>query len=401
MLRLFFVLSLSLCAAISPDGARTVAQVNATLDANPKNPAYTSGNFAGQEAAARAHLASVSRVARDANNQLRLLIRDAREPEVRAAQARVDDLNAYVKAVRDALSNSGQSSQQLEGLVYDFAKEHLSSGIVSSAAALVQLQRDPSFRSSLGGDNAQAAQLMNALAAIDASCKSKYAAIATAKHPSNPTLDPALWCGAAANRQSLLQRSTENLISTSLGHVIKQYVDMKQTLEAKEGFLAVNNDSMLRTIMVDRESLRRELQERYKPQMEQAGLTDVNKLMTEFDPAISGLRAEVERLAPRWQWPATGARDAGAETLARAQVARQFPGAAIRATLLRDAVFKIHKNALGIPLDRYKDGFVLYKMANEPLCRQQSFTYTETFDGTGYQRPSGVKLNYVRFLRCQ
>ena len=29
---------------------------------------------------------------------------------------------------------------------------------------------------------------------------------------------------------------------------------MKQTLEAKEGFLAVNNDSMLRTIMVERES---------------------------------------------------------------------------------------------------------------------------------------------------
>ena len=46
-------------------------------------------------------------------------------------------------------------------------------------------------------------------------------------------------------------------------------------------------------------------------------------------------------------------------------------------------------------------GFVLYKMPDENLCRQQSFSYTETFDGKGYQPSNGVRLNYVRFLSCK
>jgi hypothetical protein len=82
-------------------------------------------------------------------------------------------------------------------------------------------------------------------------------------------------------------------------------------------------------------------------------------------------------------------------------LAKEYPGTALKASVMQDPVFKIVKNRLGIPLERYKDGFVLYKAANESFCRQQSFTYLEKFDGTGYQRPAGVGLNRIRYVNCQ
>lgn len=394
------VMTAVLHGAISADGARVVKDVNASLDKVQKNPAYASGSFSGQEAEARAHLAAVTQAARDGNRELRFLVRDSREPEVRATQARIDDLLQYAESVKAALANSGQSSDQLKGLVYDFVKEHLSGGLVSTAAPLTLLQRDPTANVSIGGDNAANAAILNSLAAIDASCKSKYRQIANQKHPSNPELDPALWCATAANRQSLLAKSTESMAGRTFDGVISEYESLKNQLESKEGFLAIHSDK-LSIIMVNRETLRNELRTRFKAQMDQAGITDVDKLLTRLDPVLNGLRSEIERLAPRWQFPAAGPHDPGAEALARAQVAREYKGIAARASAVRYATFRIHKNALGIPLYRYKDGHVLYKLPAESLCRQQAFTYTETFDGTGYQKPSGVRLNYVRYLRCQ
>jgi len=69
--------------------------------------------------------------------------------------------------------------------------------------------------------------------------------------------------------------------------------------------------------------------------------------------------------------------------------------------VLKTDPWKISKNSLGIPLSRLRQGFVLYKMPSENLCRQQSFSYTETYDGTGYQPSNGVRLNYVRFQACK
>ncbi len=387
-------------AAISADGLRVVKEVNAALDGVPKNTAYAAGDFGGNEAAVRAHLASAASVAKDCNRELRFLIRDSGEPEVRAAQARVSDLMQYVKTVNDALSGSGQNPQQLRAMVFDFVEEYLSKGLVSRGGPLTALQRDPKADVSIGGDTAEMQAVIKELEAVDAGCKGKYRAVVNEKHPANPALDPALWCATAANRQTLLRKSTESMMASGFDVAIGQFTQLKKDLESREGFLATNED-VLKVVMVDRETLRNELRKRYQPQMDQAGITSVDDLLARFDPAIGGLRTEIERLAPRWQFPAAGPHDPAPEALARAQVPRAHPGGAVRATVMSHATFKIHKNALGIPLYRYKDGFVLYKLPAESLCRQHGFTYTETFDGRGYQKPSGVRLNYTRFQRCQ
>lgn len=120
-----------------------------------------------------------------------------------------------------------------------------------------------------------------------------------------------------------------------------------------------------------------------------------------LDDALARLTQEEERLAPRWTFP-SGARDARLEAFAVKGLENWHPGAKkfMRSVMDADA-WRISKNKLGIPLSRSRRGYVLYKMEGENLCRQQSFSYTETFDGTGYQPSNGVRLNYIRFLGCK
>ncbi|MBM3765424.1 MAG: hypothetical protein FJW32_08530 [Acidobacteria bacterium] len=116
--------------------------------------------------------------------------------------------------------------------------------------------------------------------------------------------------------------------------------------------------------------------------------------------ALAALHKEMERLAPRWSFP-DGPHDTRLEAFARKGVADWHPGGTVLKTVMKPDPWRIQKNRRGIPLSRTRGGFVLYKMPNDKLCRQQAFLYTETFDGTGYQPSSGVRLDYARYLNCK
>lgn len=390
-------------AAISAEGARVVGQVNAAIDGFPKNEGYASGNFSGDAGAIRNHVQQAEQLAGQCNTALRMLIRDSREPEVVAATRKLQGFNNYIESVKKALTGAGQTSEQLNQMVFAFIKEYLQDGTASLAAPFLNNMLFPDSKASMGEDNARMKQLLDKLAVIDNGCKTKYKPIANAKHPYNDrNFDPDLWCRMAANRQQMAQDSVKNLAAGSFNVWISEINKMKANLERNEGFLQTDV-TPIRKALWERDAMRREMAERYKGQFESVGLSDTSSLLSALDPAIDGLMAEVNRLAPQWKFPA-GPRDAAIEAMARSQVARTYSGAAVRATVMQEAAFKINKNRLGIPLDRYKDGFVLYKVANEKLCRQQSFTYTEVFDasgGSGYQKPSGVRLNYIRYMNCQ
>jgi hypothetical protein len=387
-----------LAAAISPEGARAVAAVNAELDAVRQNPEFAAGR---NPEGARVHLRDVDRTIRNCTTQLRLLIRDSREPEVKAAQQRVAQLTAYADSIRSALQKGGNSSGQQDQLAYDFVKTHLSSGILSRGAALGELARNPESTVSLGGDIPTMNLLREQLAVIDADCKGKFAPVASAPHPS-PGMQhaaPGLWCAIAADRDTYLRRSATNVANNELQGVVRILKEMTAQLESREGYLETELVMVGRALW-RRDELLQELSKRHKPVFDAVGVTDTSKLLAPLDPAINALQAEAKRLAPNWKIPASGPHDAGPEALARQQVSREFPGSAVRSTLMTDEVFRIRKNSLGIPLDRSKSGHILYKSPNEQLCRQQTFEYTEVFQGNGYQKPAGVRLHRLRYLNC-
>jgi hypothetical protein len=165
------------------------------------------------------------------------------------------------------------------------------------------------------------------------------------------------------------------------GFAASQLEKLKNRMEAAEGYLQADT-----TVEKDAALYPEKFKQRFP---------DPESLQ-----ALSALQKEMERLAPRWKFP-DGTHDARIEGFARKGVDDWHPGGKVLKTVMDTNPWKIHKNKLGIPLNRTRRGFVLYKMPAETLCRQQSFLYTETFDGTGYQPSNGVRLNYARFLACQ
>jgi len=163
---------------------------------------------------------------------------------------------------------------------------------------------------------------------------------------------------------------------------VEQINNLIGRIEAHEGFVPADT-----TVEHDATFNRAKLKERFQ----EPGL----------DAALARLTQEEERLASRWNFP-SGARDARLEAFALKGLETRHPGPKkFLRSVMDEAPWRISKNRLGIPLSRYRRGFLLYKMEGENLCRQQSFSYTETFDGSGYQPSNGVRLNYIRFLGCK
>jgi len=395
--RLFlsFFAAASCFAAISEYGARVVQAVNARLDSVPRQ---SSGGPAG----ARQHLDQVERAIGECNGQLRLLIRDSREPEVRAAQAKLADLERYAESLKGNLKAGGQSNQQLDKQVYAFEAEYLRNMLTNRALPLYELTKNPDAPTHLGQDPGLYREMAGYLGQMDQGCKGKYATIAGMGHP-NPAVQqgaPQVWCKLAANRDEMLRKSATNAAAGDLAGIAQHMKEMTAKLESNEGFLE-NEVQMVRRALWQREALLKELSTRYQPLFAAVGVTDTSAIMAPLQPSMDALMAEAQRLAPRWKFPVSGPHDAYPESLAKQQLAKEYPGATLKASVMQDPVFKIVKNRLGIPLERYKDGFILYKASSESLCRQQSFTYLEKFDGAGYQRPAGVGLNRIRYVNCQ
>jgi hypothetical protein len=64
--------------------------------------------------------------------------------------------------------------------------------------------------------------------------------------------------------------------------------------------------------------------------------------------------------------------------------------------------WKIHKNALGVPLERSVSVTIVFQAKGEKGCQARSFSVWETYKGGGrYQRAKGVKTHSGRFQKCQ
>lgn len=393
----------ALFGAISPDGARIVQQVNAKLDQLQIDPAFAAGKVTGREAEARTMATKLRNAYNDCNMQLRLLIRDSREPEVTAARRRCDEVATTRERLNTALQGAGASVEQNKALLYDFYSK-FTGGVESGQTAGFRqlfLNLNPAATAPANIDEFRTS--LATLARIDAACKGSHQAVAQATEPYGPNnmQSAATWCGTAARRDELGRVMALNTAAGPAKIWGNEIVKLKEQLESREGFLTTDL-TPIRRALFDREALVQEAATRHKALLEAAGVTDTSGVLGALQPSIDSLMAEVERLAPRWKFPVGNPRDTAIEGYGRRGIAKIYPGGVIRASVMRDGAFSIRKNALGVPLDRTRDGFILYKMPNEKFCRQQSFSYTETHAGGGtYQKPDGVRLNYIRYQPCQ
>jgi hypothetical protein len=393
----------TLFAAISPDGARTVQRVNAMLDQLQIDPAMAAGNVAGREADARSTVNKLRSVYNDCNTQLRLLIRDSREPEVAAARRRCEEVANTGERLNKALQGAGASAEQNRALLYDFYSKFTGGLPNAQTISFRQLHLNINPAATAPEDVNEFRAAIAVLANVDAACKGPYKAIAQATEPHGAGNEQAAatWCATAARREELGRTMAMNTAGGPSRIWSREIEKLKEQLESREGFLTTDL-TPIRRALFDREALVKEAGGRHQALLDAAGVKDASGVLGALQPSIDSLMAEVDRLAPRWKFPAASPRDAAIEAYGRRGVAKVYPAAVVKASVMQTAAFSIRKNALGVPLDRTRDGFLLYKMPNEKYCRQQSFSYTETYSGGGtYQKPDGVRLNYIRYQPCQ
>jgi hypothetical protein len=393
----------NLFAAISPDGARAVQRVNSMLDQLQIDPAFAAGNVAGREAEARAAVSRLRTAYNGCNMQLRMLIRDSREPEVLAARRRCDGVAATGEKLEAALRGAGASSQQNTALVYDFYNKFTRTAEGTQTALFRQYYLNLNPGASAPENVDEFRNMLATLTRIHEACQGPYKAIAQSTEPYGPNNmeSAATWCGTAARREEIGRVLAMNTAAGPAKIWANEVVKLKEQLESREGFLTTDL-TPIRRALFDREAMVQEAAGRHQALLDAAGVKDASGILGALQPSIDALMAEADRLAPRWKFPAGNPRDAAIEGYGRRAVAKVYPAAVVKASVMQTAAFSIRKNALGVPLDRTRDGFLLYKMPNEKYCRQQSFSYTEVYSGGGtYQKPDGVRLNYIRYQPCQ
>jgi len=388
-------------SAITPQGAAVVSKVNAMLDAIPIDPAFREGRTAGREAEARAFLDKMQQPYTNCSAWLMDLFRDNRTPEVKAASQRCQALAQTRDAIRKSFEAKQADADRFKPMIYEWAKTTMPGGFLPNQMSFLQLHQGVNPNATTPQTLAELKERVAELERMDAACQGPYKSIAAMRHPESADKNPSDWCPLAAKRMELTRTMVINTASGPVQSAKGRIVQMTKELEANEGFLHVDERPIQRALF-DREAFLRDIATQYKDFLAYANISDTTAILAPLGPSIDAMQKEIDRLAPRWKWPAGNAHDAAIEAFGRRQVSLQYPQAVVKATIMQDTTYAIRKNNLGVPLDRTRDGFVLYKMPQEKYCRQQTFEYTEKYAGGGrYEKPPGVDLRYIRFQPCQ
>ena len=116
---------------------------------------------------------------------------------------------------------------------------------------------------------------------------------------------------------------------------------------------------------------------------------------------LDALQQKVDEVAAKSPAPSTGNHDPALEGQAKGALKKLYPDAVPRATMMQDTGWTVEKNALGIPQERYRLGYVLLKRAAFKACEQRSFVYREPHQGGGTFAPGQAVIQaQVRFVTC-
>ncbi len=242
-------------------------------------------------------------------------------------------------------------------------------------------------------------------AQVDSVCKGIDYAKLTSKPCyyviNGPHNDPVNWCEAAAKSGELIKAAALNSAKQTISIVGTASIQSPKEFMDRDGWLTFEGKVTYKDKLFFSSHGRENVMGSVKSLLASVGVENAEEtLWGEQKGRLDTLRKEVEKTAGTWKSPEEKAGNYSTK-LARNQIQKMHPDAKIHKAYLSRASYKIHKNALGVPLRKTMPGYILFKLPDDPFCQLRSYTLTEQYEGGGkYQKASGVRIGYVRFQKC-
>jgi|GEM_PF-3741873 len=222
----------------------------------------------------------------------------------------------------------------------------------------------------------------------------------------SPEDQPASWCADIERTEEAIRAMVMAEVTGRIDTLTQYQVQSVDEFMGQEGWITKTGpqtfDGLFNPASILNDGARREIE----AMLVEIDLTleDVSGELSASAGKMSELRAAVIETAPNWELPFRAGENYSSQVAGNI-LNRAYGGDAnisVKDAWLSRMEWKIHKNSLGIPDRRTLPGYVLVRVNADPegLCQLRSFTLTEQFDGTGYQKAQSVKFGYTRFHTC-
>lgn len=218
--------------------------------------------------------------------------------------------------------------------------------------------------------------------------------------PTTLAKSPDAWCYVARNRVKLMTVALGNrtAMAEGYGNWALMIPDTLKKLEGGEGWM----EAWIAEIASDPSDFKAKLKKASEEWYRGLGIAMPAEPFGGLDKLLAELRAKIDEKAPTLQFPALTNHDGAIEGGARSALGKIFPKAKVVKAVMDSPDWTVEKNGLGVPLNRFRSGQLLFKVPPDKWCRQRTFSYVETYTGGGqFQKSSVVQvLPASRFVPC-
>jgi hypothetical protein len=247
---------------------------------------------------------------------------------------------------------------------------------------------------------------------VEAGCAlPKYRSINSCKmFRMRPNTDPSVWCEKIKGWQTMLASSASDnfaglMVSWDTRPLNQDSIKGEQEqiwfarkVPNREGWRNINRWADLAFSEKEKQALIKRYQKMYARSGNKEKVTE--KTLAPVMKAHEDLLIDAKKFIGKWKLPRNNGTDYSVELAKKQHKTFTAPGKFIKAWLGR-ASWKIHKNALGVPLRRTKPGYMYYTVDGQDMCQVVSYTLTEQYQGGGkYLKANTVKWGYIRFHKC-
>ena len=210
------------------------------------------------------------------------------------------------------------------------------------------------------------------------------------------------YCAVAAKGEAVLQKAVSNFavfLAQRYGSADDISVD---TLKQRDGWVELQgpvtwatvtsggkrSDSVLKTL---------------KPLFAEVGLENAEdaQVLANIDARAKKLADVIKTLAPSWTMPGKKCQGPPCEVAERTLQAWYPTGKILKVNQKRSNWRIRQHQATRMPIERYRSGWTLVEVPDDPYCQLRSWTVYEQHQGGGkYQPADGAQIGYVRWQSC-